>query len=127
MVGAVAGALVTFSVEWFELKLHVDDPGGAISAHALGGLWGVLAVGLFGTAGITGLANHGQLLAQFVGIGTLLGFVFPLTYGLNWMLDRVYRQRVQPEGERQGMDLFELGGGAYPEFMTHDDPYERGG
>lgn len=88
MVGAVAGALVTFSVEWFELKLHVDDPGGAISAHALGGLWGVLAVGLFGTAGITGLANHGQLLAQFVGIGTLLGFVFPLTYGLNWMLDR---------------------------------------
>lgn len=127
VVGAVAGALVTFSVEWFELKLHVDDPGGAISAHALGGLWGVLAVGLFGTAGITGLANHGQLLAQFVGIGTLLGFVFPLTYGLNWMLDRVYRQRVQPEGERQGMDLFELGGGAYPEFMTHDDPYERGG
>ena len=84
----------------------------------------MLAVGLFGTGG---LENHGQLLAQVVGIGTLLGFVFPLTYGLNWALDRVYRQRVQPAGEHQGMDLFELGGGAYPEFMTHDDPYERGG
>ena len=126
IVGAVAGALVTLSVEWFELKLRVDDPGGAISAHALGGLWGVLAVGLLGTVGAAGTESHGQLLAQFVGIATLLGFVFPFTYALNWALDRVYRQRVGPEGERQGMDLYELGGGAYPEFVTHDEPYERG-
>ncbi len=117
-VGIVAGALVTLSVEWLELKLRVDDPGGVISAHALGGLWGILAVGLLGT--VRG-NQAGQLLAQVVGIATLLGFVFPLTYGLNWALDRIYRLRVAPEGERQGMDLYELGGGAYPEFMTHDD------
>jgi len=126
IVGLVAGGLVTFSVEWFELRLGVDDPGGAISAHALGGLWGVLAVGLLGRMGVAGTGSHAQLLAQFVGIATLLGFVLPLTYGLNWALDRVYRQRVEPEGERQGMDLHELGGGAYPEFMTHDEPFERG-
>lgn len=126
IVGAAAGALVTFSVEWLELRLGVDDPGGAISAHALGGLWGVLAVGLIGGASATATESHGQLIAQFVGIATLLGFVFPFTYGLNWALDRIYRQRVEPEGERQGMDLYELGGGAYPEFMTHDEPYDRG-
>ena len=123
MVGAIAGGLVTLSIEWFELKLGVDDPGGAVSAHGLGGLWGVLAAGLIGSAA----SGHGQLLAQIVGIATLLGFVFPLTYGLNWLLDRVHRQRVEHEGERQGMDLFELGAGAYPEFVTHNDETSQRG
>jgi Amt family ammonium transporter len=56
-----------------------------------------------------------------VGIATLLGFVLPLTYGANWLLDRVYRQRAGREGELQGMDLSELGAGAYPEFDIHGD------
>ena len=126
VVGAIAGALVTLSVEWFELKLGVDDPGGAISAHALGGLWGVIAMGLLGSVAGPGIRVSGQLLAQFVGVATLLGFVFPLTYGLNWALNRIHRQRVDTEGERQGMDLYELGGGAYPEFMTHEESSPKG-
>ena len=47
MIGAVAGALVTYSVEWFELRFGVDDPGGAISVHAVGGIWGLLALAIF--------------------------------------------------------------------------------
>ena len=121
MVGLVAGALAVFSVEWLELRLTVDDPGGAISVHALGGIWGLLAVGLFAPAG-----NSGQWLAQLIGVATLLGFVLPAAYGLNRLLDRFYRQRVAPEGERQGLDLYELGAGAYPDFMTHsDDSWQR--
>jgi len=117
----VAGALAVFSVEWLELRLTVDDPGGAISVHALGGLWGLLAVGLFAPSG-----NSGQWLAQLIGVATLLGFVLPVAYGLNRLLDRFYRQRVAPEGERQGLDLYELGAGAYPDFMTHsDDSWQR--
>ena len=42
VIGFVAGVLVTLSVEWIELRLSVDDPAGAISAHAVGGLWGHL-------------------------------------------------------------------------------------
>jgi len=125
IVGAVAGGLVALSVEWLEVKLGIDDPAGAVSAHALGGLWGILAVGLLGnTAAPTG-GDHGQLLAQFVGIATVLGFVLPLAYGINWAIDRIIRQRVEPEGERQGLDLYELGGGAYPDFMTHDEASHR--
>ena len=63
------------------------------------------------------------MLAQIIGIATLLGFVFPLTYGLNWTLDRIYPQRVAVEGERQGMDLHELGADAYPEFAIHTDEF----
>jgi len=65
----------------------------------------------------------GQWLAQLVGIATLVGFVLPLTYGLNWLLNRFIPQRVAPEGERQGLDLYELGAGAYPEFLTHSDEF----
>jgi Amt family ammonium transporter len=129
MIGLLAGALVTFSVEWFELHMSVDDPGGSISAHAMGGLWGVLSVGWFaripalGDAGIHESGDTGQWLAQLVGIATLIGFVLPMTYGLNWLLDRIYAQRVAAEGERQGMDLYELGAGAYPDFIVHNDEF----
>jgi ammonium transporter, Amt family len=122
IVGLVAGALVTFSVELLDLRLEVDDPGGSISVHAVAGLWGVLAVGLLGRLEA---GTDGQLLAQVVGIGTLLGFVLPLTYGLNVILNRFIPQRVAIEGEHQGMDLYELGAGAYPEFMTHTDDFMR--
>jgi Amt family ammonium transporter len=127
VVGAIAGGLVTLTIEWFELKLGVDDPGGAVSAHALGGLWGLLALGIWGDVAGAGGSNQGQLLAQIVGIATLLGFVFPLTYGLNWALNRVHAYRVEREGERQGMDLYELGAGAYPEFVTHNDETSQRG
>ncbi len=120
IVGIVAGALVTLSVEWFEFGLRVDDPGGAVSAHAMAGLWGVLALGL-----LARFPDHrpNQWLAQVVGIATLIGFVLPMTYGLNWLLDRFHTQRVAFDGERQGLDLHELGAEAYPEFITHSEEY----
>jgi Amt family ammonium transporter len=111
--------------------MTVDDPGGAISAHAMGGLWGIVSVGMFarvpiersGGAHEAMSAHPGQWVAQLVGIATLIGFVLPLTYCLNWLLDRVYHQRASVEGERQGMDLHDLGAGAYPEFITHSEEF----
>jgi Amt family ammonium transporter len=135
VIGVIAGALVTFSVEIFELRLAVDDPGGAISVHAIGGLWGIMAVGLFARfpallqnvpvdpSRVVANSNSYQWLAQLLGVSTLLGFILPLTYGLNWLINRFYPQRVALEGERQGMDLHELGAGAYPEFITHTDEF----
>jgi Amt family ammonium transporter len=126
VVGGIAGALVVFSVEWFELRWKVDDPAGTISVHGVAGLWGILAVGVFGDFAAPGngsvaASSSGQLLAQLVGVATLLGFVLPQTYALNWLIDRFYPQRISPEGERLGMDLHELGSGAYPDFKTHDE------
>ena len=116
LTGMVAGALVVFSVEWFELHLRVDDPCGSISVHGVCGIWGLLAAGIFSGSGA-------QFTAQIVGITTLLGFIFPMTYGLNWLLNSVIPYRVSPEGERQGLDLHELGADAYPEFVVHADEF----
>jgi len=118
LVGMVAGALVVFTVEWLDVYGEIDDPTGSISVHGVAGIWGVLALGFFAHAGAPV-----QPLAQIAGVATLLGCVLPLAYGLNWLLNRVSPQRVAPEGERQGLDLHELGAGAYPEFVIHREDF----
>jgi Amt family ammonium transporter len=123
VIGAIAGVLVTYAVEWLEFGLKVDDPGGSISAHAVGGIWGLLAAGLFARFPAQSGSNSGQFIAQLVGIATLLGFVLPFTYGLNRLLNWFVPYRVSLEGERQGMDLHELGADAYPEFVVHTEEF----
>ncbi len=117
-VGLVAGIATPLLVEVLELALSIDDPSGAISVHAMAGLWGLVAVGIFSP-------RHGQLLAQFVGIAALLGLFLPLAFFVFMLLNRLVPFRVEAEGERIGMDLHELGGGAYPEFVIHRDESYR--
>jgi ammonium transporter, Amt family len=117
-VGLVAGIVTPLMVELLELALSIDDPSGAITVHAAAGLWGIFAAGLF--------AGHsGQLVAQLVGIAALLGVVLPVVYFLFALINRIVPFRVDPDGERLGMDLHELGGGAYPEFVIHRDESYR--
>ena len=117
-VGFIAGIVTPLLVEVLELAVSIDDPSGAITVHAAGGLLGLFAAGLFAS-------QPGQFVAQLIGIATLLGLVLPLVYLLFWLLNRVLAFRVDPDGERIGMDLHELGGGAYPEFVIHRDESYR--
>ena len=124
IIGLLAGVLVTYSIEWLELHLSIDDPGGSISVHALGGLWGLLAAGWFARLGDARVEGS-QWMAQLAGMATLVGFVLPVTYAINWLLNHFWPMRVAPEGERQGLDLYEGGAGAYPDFLTHNDDLQR--
>jgi ammonium transporter, Amt family len=137
IIGLVAGVLVCLSVAFVENVLKVDDPVGAISVHGTCGLFGVLSVGLFAdgtsnygggwngvTGSVTGLfyGDSTQLVAQLVGIATLLGFVFSFSYAINWALDAVLGQRVSAETEVAGLDLPEMGQLGYPEFVFRPEP-----
>jgi Amt family ammonium transporter len=137
IIGFVAGILVCLSVSFVENQLKVDDPVGAISVHGACGLWGVLSVGLFAdgtsnyggswngvTGSVTGLfyGDASQLVAQLVGIATLVGFVFGFSYALNWVLDIFLGQRVSTETEVAGLDLPEMGQIGYPEFVFAPEP-----
>jgi Amt family ammonium transporter len=119
--GIVAGVLVTYMIEIAELRLQVDDPGGAVSVHAGAGLWGLIAVGLFGHFSEGTRGQH--ILAQVIGVAALLGFMLPLTYGANLLMNRLMPYRVDSDGDWQGMDIRELGAGAYPEFVVHADEF----
>lgn len=114
VIGAVAGVLITLAVEWLDVKLRVDDPAGSISVHAVGGIWGLLTVALFGPG------NWGP---QFAGVAALLLLMLPLAFGLNRLLNRFYPMRISAEAEADGLDLSELGAGAYPDFVTRRDDF----
>jgi len=117
-IGLVAGIITPLLVELFELALSIDDPSGAISVHGAAGLWGLAAAGIFAQ-------QDGQFVAQLIGVSTLLGLVLPMIYVIFWLANRVLAFRVDPDGERIGMDLHELGGNAYPEFVVHRDESYR--
>lgn len=134
IIGLIAGALVTYSVEMLELHFTIDDPGGTISVHAVAGIWGILAAGWFTTlpldadaaaAVARGTAQASQWIAQVAAVATLLGFVLPFSYGIHRLLNRIRPMRVRQEGERKGLDLEELGAGAYPDFMSHNDDLQQ--
>ena len=142
IIGFVAGLLVCVSVEFVERVLKVDDPVGAISVHGTNGLWGVISVGLFadGTSNyggswngvngsVTGLFYGGgasQLVAQFIGVGTLIGFVFGLSYVANTVIDLLVGQRSSAADELEGLDIPEMGALCYPEFVLKPDAFGSG-
>jgi ammonium transporter, Amt family len=108
LTGAVAGVLARFAIELLEGRLSVDDPSGAIAVHGVGGLWGLAAAALLGKA---------PGWAQLAGAATAVGFVLPVMYLVNWAV----RGRAPADAERRGLDLDELGAGAYPDFAGHRD------
>ena len=123
IIGLIAGVLVCLSVEYIDRVARIDDPVGAISVHGTCGLWGVLSVGLFadgtGVGGVKGLfyGDAGQLVAQMIGVVTLLGIVFTLSFVFNLIVDYFVGQRVSPQSELEGLDIPEMGALGYPEFV----------
>jgi Amt family ammonium transporter len=120
VIGLIAGALVTWLVEFLEMTALVDDPGGAVSVHAGAGVWGLLA---YGALSASGPDRWPRLLAELVGVATLVGVMFPLIHAVNLLLNRLVPYRVDRDGDWQGMDIRELGSGAYPEFVIHADEF----
>ncbi|MBL0161814.1 MAG: ammonium transporter [Bryobacterales bacterium] len=131
IIGLIAGVLVCVSVEFVERVMKIDDPVGAISVHGVNGMFGVIAVGLFadgksnyggswnGVPGaVTGLfyGDASQLVAQLIGVSTLLGVVFTVAFAANVLIDVLVGQRVAAKAELQGLDLPEVGALGYPEF-----------
>ncbi|TDA69908.1 MAG: ammonium transporter [Clostridia bacterium] len=129
VIGAIAGILVCVSVMFFERRLKLDDPVGAVSVHGVNGIWGLLALGLFadGTygdgyngvaGGVRGLlyGDAGQLYAQLINIGVVVVFGFLLSYVFWKILDNTIGIRVVAAAEVEGLDLPEVGAQAYPDF-----------
>lgn len=137
IIGLIAGVLVCLSVEFIDRVMKTDDPVGAISVHGVNGLWGVISVGLFAdgksnyggawngvNGSVTGLfyGDPGQLVAQLIGVATLVGFVFTMSFVLNLVIDFAVGQRVSAKAELEGLDIPEMGQLGYPEFELKARP-----
>jgi ammonium transporter, Amt family len=111
-IGIIAGAIVVFSILFFD-KIKIDDPVGAISVHGVCGVWGTLAVAIFQKEG-SGVSFMTQLIGT-VSIG-LLAFVS--SFIIFTVLKLTMGVRVGADEERQGLDIGEHGQEAYPDFQS---------
>ncbi len=108
LIGSVAGML---SIVVFQIMEHfkIDDAVSAVPCHLAAGIWGTLAVALFGDLQLlgTGLSRWQQLGVQAVGIGACGLWAGGVGYGLFWILNRIYPMRVSQEAEQIGLNIAE--------------------
>jgi len=134
LVGIVSGILVVVVVELLDLKLHIDDPVGAVGVHFANGVWGTLAVGLFANpdapAGLEGLfyTGNAKLLGiQVIGIIAILGWTAALMTLTFLIIRKTVGLRVSAEEEIKGLDSTEHGlPSAYADFVPVVDSLDYG-
>ena len=110
VIGAIAGVLIVVGVAFID-KLKLDDPVGAIAVHLICGIWGTLAVGIFGD-----LAGLEQLGIQFTGVISIGAFCVISSYAIIKTLKITVGIRVSKIEEQEGLDMHEHGMDAYPDF-----------
>jgi Amt family ammonium transporter len=110
IIGGVGG-IVMLLIDELLLHWRIDDAVGAVPVHLGAGIWGTLAVALFGQPDLlqTGLSFWGQLQAQVTGILTCFAWAFGLTYLLLKIINRILPLRVTPEEEQMGLNVSEHG------------------
>jgi Amt family ammonium transporter len=131
VIGLIAGLLIPVVVVAVE-QMKIDDPLGALAAHGVSGIWGTLAIGLFGTAermdpvivDLVGLESREgllmgggieQLWVQVYGIAATIGFTGILCAAVFLLIKFTVGLRVTEEHELSGLDISEHGMFGYPE------------
>ncbi len=135
VVGIVSGILVVIVVEVLDLKLHIDDPVGAVGVHCANGIWGTIAVGLLATpsapAGLSGLLYTGsfrQLGLQLLGFVTVAAWAAVTMTLFFLLLKKLNFLRAEEADELTGLDITEHGlPSAYADFMPAVDKYAEFG
>ena len=108
LIGGIAGVIVYFSVIALDAILKIDDPVGAVSVHLTCGIWGTLAVGIFG---------GGDFFAQLIGCVAIIAFTVVSASIILLAIRSTMGLRVGESEEIEGLDLAEHDMSAYPDFQ----------
>ena len=114
IIGAVAGTIIVFAVSLID-KLKLDDPVGAIAVHLACGIWGTLAVGIFGS-----LASGAQFLSQLIGVVSYAAICIVSSFLIMFIMKKTVGIRVPEREELEGLDAHEHGMDAYPDFRLNE-------
>jgi len=122
-IGAAGGLVVVYGIELLN-RIHIDDPVGAFPVHGLVGIWGTLAVGIFGQEALGSPANglfygggFGQLGIQTLGVTACVGFTAVVMWVIFKAIDAAVGLRVERETELRGLDIDEHGLESYSGFQ----------
>ena len=110
-IGAIAGTIIVLGVSLID-KIKLDDPVGAVAVHLICGIWGTLAVGIFGD-----MAGWNQFLIQLTGAGTYAIFCSTSAFLIIYGLKITTGIRVSAQEEIDGLDTHEHGMEAYEEGL----------
>jgi len=124
IIGIIGGILVVVATMFLD-KIHVDDPVGAVPVHAVNGVWGTLAVGIFGHKALGGLARDGllhgggftQLGIQALGALATVAFVAVAMTIIYSIINKLVGLRVSREDELKGLDISQHGMESYAGFQ----------
>jgi len=108
IIGLIGGCIVYASILFFDRTLRIDDPVGAISAHGIVGIFGVMVVPFTNV--------DASLVTQLYGVLAIGGFGFLASYASVYLINRVMPIRASDEEQSVGLDVSEIGVEAYPEF-----------
>ncbi len=108
LVGII-GAIIAIIVNETLNNLEIDDVVGAVPVHLAAGIWGTLAVGIFGDLNIldTGLDRFSQIKIQLIGIVSIGLFTFVSSYTVLSLVNKFYPLRVSPVQEELGLNIAE--------------------
>jgi Amt family ammonium transporter len=122
VIGAIAGAIAYYGILLME-RLKIDDPVGAFPVHGMNGIFGILAVAIWGQNGLGLLSGGGfeQLGIQALGLLAATLWVLPLSFLMFTVISRTIGLRVSAEVEDEGIDLAYHGVPCYPDFVHHGD------
>ena len=112
-IGTIAGLIIVFGISFID-KLKLDDPVGAIAVHLICGIWGTLAVGIFGE-----MAGIDQFITQLIGVGIVGAFSVVTAFIILIIIKKTIGLRVDKEEEIKGLDLSEHGMDAYADFRLN--------
>lgn len=113
IIGFLAGLIIVLGVAFID-KLKLDDPVGAIAVHLICGIWGTLAVGLFGSK-----AGFDQFVVQLAGVGAAATFCTVSAFAILFILKKTVGIRVSEKEEVEGLDIHEHGMDAYADFRMN--------
>ncbi|WP_297692680.1 ammonium transporter [uncultured Eudoraea sp.] len=114
IIGLIAGVIIVLGVALID-RIRLDDPVGAVTVHLICGIWGTLAVGIFGD-----LAGGQQLIYQLTGVASVGVFCCISAFIIIFALKKTVGIRVPKEEEIDGLDLAEHGMDAYADFRMSE-------
>ncbi|MDG1503503.1 MAG: ammonium transporter [Flavicella sp.] len=114
LIGAIAGVIIVLAVALVD-RLRLDDPVGAVAVHLICGIWGTLAVGLFGA-----MASTEQFLTQLTGVAIVGAFCLATSFIILFTIKKTMGLRVSEKEEIEGLDEHEHGMSAYPDYRMND-------
>ena len=114
VIGLFAGVIVVLGIALID-KLKLDDPVGAVAVHLICGIWGTLAVGIFGA-----MSGIDQFLTQLIGVGIVGAFCVAASFIILFIVKSTTGLRVNKDEEINGLDLSEHGMEAYADFRINE-------